>query len=233
MDNERKKSFKEKIDSITYSIFHSYKYILIFLVVGFAMAGGMYYYYKTTLGGRKEKTVIETPTPDPANDDRPIRTLSYQEQQYLFNIAVEEQIVLIDGMTIHNHVEFTDEDIILLLPDYNTLNIFSNYDKDEGFYVSAKISDVEESAKEIFGKTIDVSKAVNDSSLLELDEDNVIIPVRSGMGTVNAELISVAVKKDKIFDIKFKYNNGESENTYLLKINYNDETNKAIYKSIE
>lgn len=233
MDNERKESFKEKIDSITYSTINSYKYILILLVVVFAMAGGMYYYYKTTLGGRKENMVIETPTPDPANDDRPIRTLSYQEQQYLFNIAVEEQMVLIDGMTIHNHVEFTDEDIILLLPDYKTLNIFNHYDKDEGFYVSAKISDVEESAKEIFGKTIDVSKAVNDSSLLELDEDNVIIPVRSGMGTVNAELISVAVKKDKIFDIRFKYNNGELEKTYLLKINYNDETNKAIYKSIE
>ena len=235
MDDDDNKVLEELIQknnkkSNIYSTINGYKYIVLFLVIGLLMAGAMYLYYRTTLGGRKETTVIEKPTTDPTDDDKPIKSLSYQEQQDLFNIAVKEQIVLIDGMTTHNHVEFTDEDIILLLPDYKTLNIFSSYDD---FYVSAKISDVEENAKEIFGKTIDVSQASNNSSLLELDGENVIIPIRSGMGAASAELISVTVKKDKIFDIKFKYNNGDSEKTYTLKINYNDKTNKAIYKSIE
>lgn len=162
------------------------------------------------------------------------KELSDSEKQELFTKAVKEQTVLIDDMILtkdFSQKTFTDKEIILILPDSSEGKIFSSYDDDSGFYSKASIDDVEKSAKKIFDKTINVKATQNNDSIRIINED-VIVEVRSGVGILNAELISIDVVSNNEYAIKFKFNSSSgTTETYKLTVNYND--GNVIYKSFE
>ena len=162
------------------------------------------------------------------------KELSDTEKQELFNKAIKEQTVLIDDMVLtkdFSQKSFTDKEIILLLPDSSEGKIFSSYDDNSGFYSKAAISDVEKSAKKLFDKTINVKSAQNNDSIRVINDD-VIVEVRSGVGILNAELISIDTVSANEYTIKFKFSSGSgTTETYKLTVNYSN--GNVIYKSFE
>ncbi len=162
------------------------------------------------------------------------KELTETEKQELFNKAIKEQTVLIDDMVLtkdFTQKSFTDKEIILLLPDSSEGKIFSSYNDNSGFYSKASISDVEKSAKKLFGKTINVKSAENNDSI-KIINDNVVVEVRSGVGVLNAELVSIDTISANEYAIKFKFSSGSgTTETYKLKVNYSN--GNVIYKSFE
>lgn len=162
------------------------------------------------------------------------KELSDSEKQELFNKAVKEQIVLIDDMIAvkdFSKKEFSDEEILLVLPDSSEGKIFSPYEDNSTFYSKASIVDVKNSAKKLFDKTVNV-KAVQDSNSIKVVNEDVIVEVRSGVGMLNAELVSIDTVKKNEYAIIFKFDSGSGNiERYKLTVNYNDE--KVIYKSFE
>lgn len=161
------------------------------------------------------------------------KKLSDSEKQELFNKAVKDNMVFIDSMIStkdYTKKNFTDKEIILLLPDSSEDNIFSSYNDDSGFYKKASISDVEKSAKKLFNRTIDVKSIKNDDSI-RIEDDNVIVEVRSGVGITDAELVSLESLEDDEYIIEFNFISGDEEETYKLTVNYDNEN--IMYISLE
>lgn len=162
------------------------------------------------------------------------KELTEAEKQELFNKAIKEQTVLIDDMILikdFTQKGFTDEEIILLLPDSSEGKIFSSYDENSGFYSKASISDVEKSAKKLFDKTINV-KSIENNDSIKIINDTVVIEVRTGVGVLNAELVSIDTIDANEYTIKFKFGSGsEITETYKLTVNYSN--GNVIYKSFE
>lgn len=167
-------------------------------------------------------------------NENQIKELSDLEKQELFNKAIKEQMVLIDDMILtkdFSQKNFTDKEIVLILPDSSEGKIFSSYDDDSGFYSKASIADVEKSAKKLFDKTINVKSTQNNNSIRIINED-VILEVRSGVGILNAELLSIDSVSVNEYIITFKFTSGsETTETYKLTVNYDQE--KVVYKSFE
>lgn len=161
------------------------------------------------------------------------KKLSDSEKQELFNKAVKDNMVFIDSMIStkdYTKKNFTDKEIILLLPDSSEDDIFSSYNDDSGFYKKASISDVEKSAKKLFNRTIDVKSIKNDDSI-RIEDDNVIVEVRSGVGITDAELVSLESLEDDEYIIEFNFISGDEEETYKLTVNYDNEN--IMYISLE
>lgn len=165
------------------------------------------------------------------NDNDDTKSLSETEKQELFNKVVKNQLVFIDNIINvknFNVSDFTDEEILLALPDSSESRIFSEYNE-EYFYSIASIVDVENSAKKLFGKTIDV-RALNNKNSIRVIGDNVIVGVRSGVGVLDAELLSIEHLTLNQYVIKFKFISSSS-NEYKLIINY--ENGNVVYKGLE
>lgn len=161
------------------------------------------------------------------------KKLSDSEKQELFNKAVKDNMVFIDSMIStkdYTKKNFTDKEIILLLPDSSEDDILSSYNDDSGFYKKASISDVEKSAKKLFNRTIDVKSIKNDDSI-RIEDDNVIVEVRSGVGITDAELVSLESLEDDEYIIEFNFISGDEEETYKLTVNYDNEN--IMYISLE
>ena len=169
-----------------------------------------------------------------SNSSNSIKELSDVEKQELFNKVIKEQTTLIDDMVSikdFSEKDFSDKEIILLLPDSSAGKIFSSYEDDQGFYSKASISDVEKSAKELFDKTINVTSAQNNDSIRIID-DNVVVEVRSGVGVLNSEFISIDAVNANEYAIKFRFSSGSGiTDTYILTVSYVD--GNIIYKSFE
>lgn len=162
------------------------------------------------------------------------KKLTDSEEKELFNKAVKDNMVFIDGMISTKDFtkkSFTDKEIIALLPDSSEDDIFSSYNDDSGIYKKASISDVEKSAKKLFNKTINVKSIKNDDSI-RVEDDNVIIEARSGVGIADAELLSIETIGDEEYVIEFKYISGDEEKgTYKLTVNYDNEN--VVYVALE
>lgn len=167
-------------------------------------------------------------------NENQIKELSDLEKQELFNKAIKEQMVLIDDMILtkdFSQKNFTDKEIILILPDSSEGKIFSSYDDNSGFYSKASIDDVEKSAKKLFDKTINVKSTQNNDSIRIINEE-VIVEVRSGVGILNAELLSIDSVSVNEYIITFNFTSGsETTETYKLTVNYDQEN--VVYKSFE
>ena len=152
----------------------------------------------------------------------------------LFNKAIKEQLVLIDDMISEkdfSQKNFTDKEIILMLPDSSEGQIFSTYNDNSGFYKKASIENVEKSAKKLFNKTIDINSIQNGNSIRVINND-VIVEVRSGVGVLNAELISINSINDNEYIIEFKFTSGsDTAEIYKLTVNYNQ--GNVIYENFE
>lgn len=150
----------------------------------------------------------------------------------IYNKAVGKHLVFIDsmiGFKDFSQKEFTDRETVLLLPDSTEKNIFDFHSYD--ISAVASISDVERSVKKLFGKTIDVRNI--QSSAIRIAGDKVILPARTGVGIIEAELISVTALSDNDYAITFNYRVGTygSFDKYKLTINCNN--GNVVYKCFE
>ena len=150
----------------------------------------------------------------------------------IYNKAVGKHLVFIDSMIGFKDLsqkEFTDRETVLLLPDSTETNIFDFHSYD--ISAVASISDVERSVKKLFGKTIDVRNI--QSSAIRIAGDKVILPARTGVGIIEAELISVTALSDNDYAITFNYRVGTygSFDKYKLTINCNN--GNVVYKCFE
>ena len=69
-------------------------------------------------------------------NEKTSKKLSDSEKKELFNKAIKEQLVLIDDMISEkdfSQKNFTDKEIILMLPDSSEGQIFSTYNDNSGF----------------------------------------------------------------------------------------------------
>ncbi len=166
--------------------------------------------------------------------------IAEEEKDTIFELAVKDNLVLIDDMILlkesnnFSSKEFTDEEIIRLLPDSKEVKIFSYYGEES--YQKADISDVEKSAKEIFGKDIDVKKAVENTAnenVIRIEGSDVVVAGRTGAGVYNATLISISEVTGNEYKIEFKFISGDNEDigTYKLTVEY--ENGAVIYKTLE
>lgn len=73
--------------------------------------------------------------------------------------------------------------------------------------------------KKLFNRTIDVKSIKNDNSI-RIEDDNVIVEVRSGVGITDAELVSLESLEDDEYIIEFNFISGDEEETYKLTVNY-------------
>ncbi len=162
------------------------------------------------------------------------KELTDSEKQELFDKAIKENIVLIDSMISikdFDKKDFSDEEIILLLPETSEKHIFSDskYNSDLGFYCSqASIDNIEKSAKKVFGKSVNVNNA--NSEFIQIINENVFVEMRTGVGVLDAELISVDSISSTEYIITFKFIS-DTTDTYKLTIDYTD--GNVIYKSFE
>ena len=167
-------------------------------------------------------------------NEKTSKKLSDSEKKELFNKAIKEQLVLIDDMISEkdfSQKNFTDKEIILMLPDSSEGQIFSTYNDNSGFYKKASIENVEKSAKKLFNKTIDINSIQNGNSIRVINND-VIVEVRSGVGVLNAELISINSINDYENIIEFKFTSGsDTAEIYKLTVNYNQ--GNVIYENFE
>lgn len=169
-------------------------------------------------------------------NEKQFKELSDSEKEELFNKAIKEQMVLVDDMIStkdFSNKDFSDKEIVLMLPDSSESNIFSTYNDDEsGIYKKASIDEVEKSAKKLFDKTINVKSVQNCESIRIINED-VIVDARSGVGILNAELLSIDLANNNDeYIIKFNFISGSgNEGTYKLTVNYNQ--GNVIYRSLE
>ena len=154
----------------------------------------------------------------------------------VYKAAIENQSIFIDYLISEkdfNEKEFTDKEIIKALPYSSEQGIFSEYNEYEnerGFFDKASISDVEKSAKSIFGKSIDV-KGAEDEEAIIIEGEDVIVAVVSGFGVIKDETISTENTKGNEYIIEFKHINGENDGTYKLTVDYED--GNVIYKALE
>lgn len=84
--------------------------------------------------------------------------------------------------------------------------------------------------KKLFNRTIDVKSIKNDDSI-RIEDDNVIVEVRSGVGITDAELVSLESLEDDEYIIEFNFISGDEEETYKLTVNYDNEN--IMYISLE
>ena len=160
------------------------------------------------------------------------KELTENEKRELFNKAIKEQMVLIDDMILtkdFSQKNFTDKEIILLLPDSSEGKIFSSFDED--YNKKSSITDIEKSAKKLFDRNIDINKVEQDDDI-KIINNNVVVAARTGVGVLDAELISIETVNNNEYTIKFKFSSGSgTTETYKLTVNYNN--GSIIYKSFE
>ena len=84
--------------------------------------------------------------------------------------------------------------------------------------------------KKLFNRTIDVKSIKNDDSI-RIEDDNVIVEVRSEVGITDAELVSLESLEDDEYIIEFNFISGDEEETYKLTVNYDNEN--IMYISLE
>ena len=167
------------------------------------------------------------------DNEKQNKELSESEKQEIFNKAVKNQTVFIDTMISNKDFgqkNFSDKEMILMLPDSSEGKIFKSYEDDGEIYGKASITDVEKSAKKVFGKEVNVIKAVQNNNSIKVDNEDVMVEVRSGVGILNAKLISIESVDSNEYTINFEFSSS-SDDTYKLTVEY--ENGKVVYKSLE
>ena len=117
-----------------------------------------------------------------------------------------------------------------MLPDSSEGKIFKSYEDDGEIYGKASITDVEKSAKKVFGKEVNVIKAVQNNNSIKVDNEDVMVEVRSGVGILNAKLISIESVDSNEYTINFEFSSS-SDDTYKLTVEY--ENGNVVYKGLE
>ena len=167
------------------------------------------------------------------DNEKQNKELSESEKQEIFNKAVKNQTVFIDTMISNKDFgqkNFSDKEMILMLPDSSEGKIFKSYEDDGEIYGKASITDVEKSAKKVFGKEVNVIKAVQNNNSIKVDNEDVMVEVRSGVGILNAKLISIESVDSNEYTINFEFSSS-SDDTYKLTVEY--ENGNVVYKSLE
>lgn len=167
------------------------------------------------------------------DNEKQNKELSESEKQEIFNKAVKNQTVFIDTMISNKDFgqkNFSDKEMILMLPDSSEGKIFKSYEDDGEIYGKASITDVEKSAKKVFGKEVNVIKAVQNNNSIKVDNEDAMVEVRSGVGILNAKLISIESVDSNEYTINFEFSSS-SDDTYKLTVEY--ENGNVVYKSLE
>ena len=167
------------------------------------------------------------------DNEKQNKELSESEKQEIFNKAVKNQTVFIDTMISNKDFDqknFSDKEMILMLPDSSEGKIFKSYEDDGEIYGKASRTDVETSAKKVFGKEVNVIKAVQNNNSIKVDNEDVMVEVRSGVGILNAKLISIESVDSNEYTINFEFSSS-SDDTYKLTVEY--ENGNVVYKSLE
>lgn len=167
------------------------------------------------------------------DNEKQNKELSESEKQEIFNKAVKNQTVFIDTMISNKDFDqknFSDKEMILMLPDSSEGKIFKSYEDDGEIYGKASITDVEKSAKKVFGKEVNVIKAVQNNNSIKVDNEDVMVEVRSGVGILNAKLISIESVDSNEYTINFEFSSS-SDDTYKLTVEY--ENGNVVYKGLE
>lgn len=157
-----------------------------------------------------------------------VTELSDEQKRELFNRIRENKEFLQEMVSIKNFstAEFTDEEILKLLPILDNSTHFSVANTDEGNFAEANVEDVQKLSQQYFGKTF------NTNQISEKIKDNIIsIEVPSGYGIVNYELVSVSSKGNNEYAITFNYIENESTTKYILTVNW--ENDNIVYISLE
>ena len=167
------------------------------------------------------------------DNEKQNKELSESEKQEIFNKAVKNQTVFIDTMISNKDFgqkNFSDKEMILMLPDSSEGKIFKSYEDDGEIYGKASITDVEKSAKKVFGKEVNVIKAVQNNNSIKVDNEDVMVEVRSGVGILNAKLISIESVDSNEYTINFEFSSS-SDDTYKLTVEC--ENGNVVYKGLE
>lgn len=154
--------------------------------------------------------------------------LSSKQQEELFEKITKNKVVLQEMVLSKDFSkkEFSDNEILKILPVLDTDNNFSILNTQEGDKAQITVENVQKLAQKFFGKNLDVNN-LNGKS-----QDGMIsVEVASGYGIVNYELVSIETKNDNNYCITFKYIEDNKEETYKLTIRY--ENGNITYISLE
>lgn len=137
--------------------------------------------------------------------------------------------LLIENKDFKNY-KFSDEEILKLLVEIDKEKdkggIFVDSSNSNGFYVSAKIDDVQKLAQKYFDKKLDADK------LKGKDGDKVLVEVPSGFGIIVDKFVAAYKMDNGDYFLTFEQiDKGTSGSlTYGLFIKYDEKTNSIIYK---
>lgn len=121
---------------------------------------------------------------------------------------------------------FSDKEIAKLLVEFDDEGIFKDASDSNGFYVSAKIDDVQKLSKEYFGKELNTEK------LDTRNDDTIIVEIQSGFGIIEDKFIAGYKLDNGDYLLTLEQVNEDSSGslTYGLFIEYDDTTDSIIYK---
>ncbi len=163
------------------------------------------------------------------NDNGNTQTkLSSNQQEELFEKITKNKVVLQEMVLSKDFSkkEFSDNEILKILPVLDTDNNFIISNTQEGDKAQITVENVQKLAQKFFGKNLDVNN-LNGKS-----QDGMIsVEISSGYGIVNYELVSIETKNDNNYCITFKYIEDNKQETYKLTISYENEN--IIYISLE
>lgn len=121
---------------------------------------------------------------------------------------------------------FSDKEIAKLLVEFDDEGIFKDASDSNGFYVSAKIDDVQKLSKEYFGKELNTEK------LDTRNDDTIIVEIPSGFGIIEDKFIAGYKLDNGDYLLTLEQVNEDSSGslTYGLFINYDESTDSIVYK---
>ena len=137
--------------------------------------------------------------------------------------------LLIEGKN-YQELKFTDEEILKLLYEIdskkNTNKIFNDSTDSTGFYVSAKIDEVQKMSDKYFGRELNIN------NLKEKNGDKIKIEIPSGFGIIEDKFVAGYKMDNGDIFLSFEQIDKESTGslTYGVIIKYDEKSDSVIYK---
>lgn len=138
--------------------------------------------------------------------------------------------LLIENKDTLKDIKFSDEEIIKLLVEIDKEkekgNIFADVSNSSGFYVSAKLDDVQKLSQKYFGKKLNTEK------LNVQNGDTITVEVSSGFGIIVDKFVAGYKMDNGDYFLTFEQKDEESSGslTYGLFIQYDETADSITYK---
>lgn len=137
--------------------------------------------------------------------------------------------LLIENRNIGDN-QFSDEQILKLLVEIDKekekSNTFTDSSNSTGFFVTAKIDDVQKLSQKYFGKKL------NTDNLKGKDGDKIVVEVSAGFGIITDKFVSAYKMDNGDYFLTFEQIDETSSGsiTYGLFVQYEEPTDSIIYK---